>query len=137
MYDPGEIMDWIDSNLSRDPTDCQGRCREFSEALCCQFPELIMIRGHVKWAFNEEDRIRYPEGYPHWWCEDENGVVYDPTCPQFVLVTGLEYIPWDNSLDEPTGKCPNCGKYCYNGSYLCCSACEVEYMAYINGELYD
>ena len=33
---------------------------------------------------------------------------------------------------EPTGKCPNCGGYCYEGATLCSDRCEHEYMAYLN-----
>lgn len=35
-------------------------------------------------------------------------------------------------LGLPTGKCPNCGNFCYEGNYLCSGKCTKEYMTYLN-----
>ena len=34
-----------------------------------------------------------------------------------------EYIPWDESEPQPTGKCQNCGEYVYDFNYFCSDAC--------------
>lgn len=88
------------------------------------FPELNQIRGHVI-STKRFDQV------PHWWCTDSEGSILDPTEKQFGQV--IAYYPHDESLPEPTGKCPNCGEYCYNGNTLCCKTCEEEYLAYLNG----
>ena len=130
-----KYKDWIAANLPQDPNICMGKCPEYTEILVRQFPELQRVRGHVFWDFDEIDQIKYPDGYPHWWCVSPDGEIVDPTLPQFCLVTGLRYEAWDESRTEPTGKCPNCGKYCYDDNYCCCKSCEEEYLAYLNGDM--
>jgi len=31
----------------------------------------------------------------------------------------------------PTGKCPNCGEYCYDGGDCCSERCHKEYVSYL------
>lgn len=103
-----------------DPT---GRCREESLAMADAFPELRLVRGHVRCANGRR--------YPHWWCVDPDDVVLDPTAAQFALVGILDYEPHPDGAPEPTGKCPNCGEYCYGGRFCCSDACERAYERYL------
>lgn len=107
-----------------DAHDVSLMCAEATEEMVIQFPELIRVRGHVI-STKRLDEV------PHWWCTDPNGNILDPTEKQFGQI--IAYYPHDESLPEPTGKCPNCGGYCYTGSTMCCGACEEEYIAYLGG----
>lgn len=40
------------------------------------------------------------------------------------------YEPLNESDPEPTGKCPNCGAYCYDSGTCCSEECDREYAAY-------
>lgn len=114
-----KYAEWIVANVP-DPV---GRCVEATAAMVAAFPELKRVRGHVYnvvWGERE-----------HWWAVTPDGSVVDPTAGQFP--NGISYYePWDESVPEPTGKCPNCGGYCFDGKYCCSDACEASYVAYCN-----
>lgn len=109
---------WIAANCP-DPT---GRCAEYTAALAAAFPELTRVRGHYycpTWGERE-----------HWWCVTPAGAIVDPTAAQFPSRGAGAYVPWDESQPEPTGMCPNCGGYCYDGGTCCSEKCHDEYVAY-------
>lgn len=101
-----------------------GNCSSATRKMVAAFPELKRCRGHYycyAWGPRE-----------HWWCETAEGEVVDPTAKQFPSLGLGHYEPLDESLPQPTGKCPNCGEYCYDGKSLCSEECEVSYLAYLN-----
>ena len=117
---------WIQNFRNKNMNVVQGMCLEASYAMHKKFPELTVVRGHVK-LWDEFDESIYK--YPHWWLIAEDGDIVDPTESQFPNL--LEYEQWDESLTEPTGKCPNCGNYCFDHKQLCCAECEKEYISYL------
>jgi len=119
---PEIYQNWIDKNVEIP----QNNCESYSQDMLDTFPELIRVRGHY-----DEPCIGKR---PHWWLKTKDGLIVDPTAEQF---SGPKlyyfYEEWDESQPEPTGKCPNCGGYCYDGLYVCSDKCEKEYSDYING----
>jgi hypothetical protein len=117
-----KYAEWISATY---PTkeSAHNQCAEATMLMVDAFPELTRVRGHV-WCSVDSNR-------PHWWCVTPDGSVVDPTRHQWDWLG--EYTPWDESKPEPTGICPNCGGYCYDGKYLCCKRCEVSYAAYCSG----
>lgn len=90
---------WIENNV----VDPKGKCKEYSNLMNSEFPELKKVRG---WYYLDRD-------IPHWWLVDENDNIIDPTIDQFVSKNGV-YIPIDESnFIEPSGKCLNCGRFVY------------------------
>lgn len=117
-----EYMVWITEYLKNN--DPKLRCKEATGDMKQQFPELIKVRGHVIGALNNTQR-------PHWWLIDPiTQEIIDPTESQFLMI--LKYIPHDETQPEPTGKCPNCGEYCYDYSSVCSDECAEEYKRYLN-----
>lgn len=102
----------------------RGKCKEATDKMISKFPELRQIRGHVRHILSEKLS-------PHWWCIDQDNNIVDPTAAQFVAI--IEYIPHDETQPEPTGRCPNCGEYCYDYKSVCSDECGEEYKAYIIG----
>ncbi len=108
---------WIETNVT---SDSIGKCAEITLAMCKAFPELKRVRGHY-YDFVWAERA-------HWWCVDPNGIVIDPTAAQFPS-KGLGFYDEHVKGDpEPTGKCMNCGAYCFNEQLFCCDQCERETM---------
>ena len=98
---------------------CYTSCRQLME----MHPELVLVRGHYldpDWGSQE-----------HWWCQTPEGEIVDPTKEQFPSMGMGVYKPWDESQDEPTGLCPDCGGYCYEGSDFCSEECERAYTSYV------
>lgn len=114
--------EWIEQNV----VEPYGQCREKTLEMLEAFPELFRVRGHYMcliWGERE-----------HWWLVDPQGVIVDPTKSQFPSKGIGEYVPWDESQEEPTGMCPNCGGLCYGGNCCCSERCGIEYAAYcMNG----
>lgn len=123
-----KYQEWVIANYLS-PQQARLKCAEATQAMVLEFPELTRVRGlaHVEEPFSLP-----PTRTPHWWCVDTSGIVVDPTAHQYPTRI-LKYEPVDESLGEPSGKCPNCGNFCYEGNYLCSKFCETEYMAYLNG----
>lgn len=113
-----EYLDWISTNVTG---PCAGFCHYYSYRMRDAFPELRLVAG----------RYVHPQAVAtHWWLETPDGEVVDPTASQFPSGgTYYEHIPSD---DDPTGKCPNCGEYCYHGEQTCCKQCYTEYVQYLN-----
>ena len=118
-----KYKEWI-LNYNHLNPDTYGMCREATQQFSNDFPELKRVRGHVESALSSKL-------LPHWWCVDPNGNIIDPTAKQFDYIT--RYIELDKSQPEPTGKCPNCGEYCYDNDFTCCESCESEYASYCYG----
>lgn len=137
-----QYKEWIESKLAT--ADPFGMCREWTEEMQAAFPELQRVRGTVFISCLWERE--------HWWMVDPNpgeageeGVpfVIDPTKAQFSQeyfaggAVVLWYQPRDESHPEPTGRCCNCGGYCYGGrTDLCSERCEQQYLSYLNSSLW-
>lgn len=79
-----------------------------------EFPELIRVRGHyIDCLLGDR---------PHWWLKTKDGEIVDPTASQF---NPGDYEEFDES-NPITGKCLNCGDYCYNHKCFCSSECNLE-----------
>ncbi len=118
-------QEWIDAKLKTE--DPQTKCAEWTEEMSAVFPELIKVRGQVVLS-NLWQR-------DHWWLVTPDGVIVDPTVKQFDgdyfgHAKPLAYLPRDEAEPEPTGMCPNCGGYCYDGGTCCSDACHHAYVAY-------
>lgn len=113
-----EYQAWIREHVG----ESYGKCADATEAMLTAFPELLRVRGHYYCsAWGER---------AHWWLVDTDGNVIDPTASQFPSKGSGEYVPWDESRQEPTGRCPNCGGHCYNWDTCCSDKCGVEYVAF-------
>jgi hypothetical protein len=118
-----KYKNWIDKwLLTSDPL---GRCQYVTSEMQKAFPELIRVRGHyfdVMWGERQ-----------HWWLETTEGEIVDPTASQFPTKGNGYYEKWDESQEEPCGKCMNCGDLCYMskgfGMHACSENCckELEF----------
>jgi len=114
-------------------------CKEVTEALVALFPEeLAQVRGHV--ILNNPDLDPFDrKEWPHWWCVTKAPADATGPLPEIIDLTAdqfprpFTYRALDESLGEPTGRCPNCGGLCYDHSYLCSEKCEREYVVYVEG----
>ena len=103
-----------------------GNCSEWCDEMKKVFPELKKVRGWYRcavWGKRE-----------HWWLEDSLGCIVDPTAHQFPTRghTGLcEYEKHIEGSPEPTGKCMECGNYCYKGNPFCSDKCHESYIYFI------
>lgn len=68
--------------------------------MAAEFPGLEVVRGYVLTA--EWGRRG------HWWCEDKDGEILDPTRGQFPTPF-LTYEPHVEGADVRLGKCMQCG----------------------------
>lgn len=114
---------WIEENYPN-KDKAHRNCYNATLRMHGVFPELTRVRGHVI------ELIVGAHMHPHWWLVDSEGNIIDPTASQFI--GPLEYFPWDENQPEPTGKCPNCGEYCYDNSFCCSEECSDEYVRYLN-----
>jgi len=109
---------WIEQNVS---DNCIGQCAEITTAMMVAFPELRRVRGHhydAIWGRRQ-----------HWWLTTPDNIIVDPTASQFPGRGSGEYCEWDEGKPEPTGKCMNCGDYCFDNKIVCSPGCEAELMA--------
>jgi hypothetical protein len=114
-----KYADWIVDNVQ---DTGYGQCKEITQKMAADFPELTRVRGHYYcWAWGER---------AHWWLVDPNGTIIDPTAQQFPSKGKGEYLPWEEGSPEPTGMCPNCGDPCYDGQTCCSESCAQAYVAY-------
>lgn len=117
-----KYANWIENWLKNH--DPYLKCAEATNEMIVAFSELKRIRGHVITECGHER--------PHWWLVDENGDIVDPTESQFAFIA--MYIPYDESFGEPTGKCPHCGKLCYDHRFCCSDECDIAYAKYVRGD---
>ncbi len=100
-----------------------GKCENATIQMMKIFPELKRVRGHVDCILRGVKE--------HWWLKDGDEII-DPTSAQFVIIGTDQYEEWDETKPEPTGKCGNCGAYCYNGDYCCSQRCKKIVKDYMN-----
>jgi hypothetical protein len=115
---------WVAANVTGDGL---GRCAEITQQMAKAFPELRRERGHYlchTWGERE-----------HWWLLDPEDHIVDPTAAQFPSRGTGMYIPWEEGQEEPTGRCLNCGEYCYGQRTFCSSACENAAVSEFNQQL--
>lgn len=92
----------------------RGKCKEMSEALVAKDPTLRLVRGHYHCVVWGEQ--------PHWWVEDKDGKIIDPTAKQFPSAGHGEYVEFDGILN-----CSECDKEMkeeeadIEGNYAFCS----------------
>lgn len=89
-------IEWIHEHVKNDG---YGQCAEVTERMAQAFPELKRVRGHyydIHWG----ERA-------HWWLVTPDGHIVDPTAAQFPTQGRGHYELWDESEQEPTGKCIN------------------------------
>lgn len=125
---------------------CLSVCEEMQGA----FPELRLVRGSIILSGSPNQVLSFEldiegllPGLGHFWLETVDGAIVDPTAAQFTDpdgchgATGISaYQPFDESKAQqlPTGKCPNCGDYCYNNASVCSDECGEQYVRYLNAE---
>ena len=117
-----EYQTWTDK-YNREHTTTHGQCDKATKEMLEAFPELIRARGHVQPALSAKP-------CEHWWLKDDTGNIIDPTAKQFGYI--LEYEEWNEGAEEPTGRCLNCGNYCYHGRSTCSDVCYEEFVASLN-----
>jgi len=93
---------WIKSNYPT-PHSAIRQCSEATKLMTTEFTSLRQVKGHVFVAQNQ----RVEE---HWWCEDFDGNVIDPTRHQWHGPV-FDYTEFEG--EEPIGKCYQCGKFIF------------------------
>ena len=109
---------WIIKNYPT-PESATLQCKEATLGMVKEFPELKRVRGmvHVKEPYGLN-----PTKCPHWWLITQEGEIVDPVVHQYPLGI-VKYVQLDESLGIPTGKCINCGDFCYKNSCVCSEKC--------------
>lgn len=75
----------------------RGKCKELSEYLIAKDSSLRLVRGHYYcpiWGIQQ-----------HWWCEDREGNIIDPTKDQFPSKGNGEYVEFNGICN-----CEVCGR---------------------------
>lgn len=101
----------------------RGKCKELSEELCANNPNLTLVRGYYFCPiWNSEEQ--------HWWCKDKTGKIIDPSKDQFPSRGLGFYREFDGTLE-----CSNCGKSMleseamFDSNYAFCStACNMRFV---------
>lgn len=109
--------------MTEDYTKFRGKCKEMSEALVKEDPELRLVRGYY-W-----DALWGKQG--HWWCEDKAGNIIDPTKDQFPTKGEGAYTEFNGMVE-----CAECSKEMkeedcpsFHGNYAFCSVrCEGRFI---------
>jgi hypothetical protein len=92
----------------------RGKCKEMAANLVNKDEQLRLVRGHYF--------CPYWGKQAHWWCEDKNGKIIDPTKLQFPSGGNGEYIEFNGKINcEQCGKEVNEEEAHINGNYACCS----------------
>lgn len=140
LKDPKRVGDWDVQSVLRG--QCYSACLDMQE----EFPELRLVRGWVvtkAWSLANpkgtyDQLTDFNPGDGHFWLETETGLIVDPTARQFHEPLDMYYIPFDETLADklPTGRCVNCGDYCYGAnSGICSDECARSYEAYLQREI--
>lgn len=134
---PERYASWISAYEAKCNNFVRGKCKEATDAMVAEFPELRQACGFVYVAWGRDE---------HFWCvvkdADENGMAYesagaiiDPTAAQFPgRAIQYEELNLDDPNDRrrvPTGVCMDCGDPVY-GTRFCSSECERATLAYLN-----
>ena len=100
----------------------RGKCKEMSQALVNNNPDLTLVRGHYWCPFWGEQ--------PHWWVKDKEGNITDPTARQFPSKGMGEYIEFCGNV-----QCSECGKEMkevearFHSNYVFCSTtCNMRFV---------
>jgi hypothetical protein len=97
--------EWIKENVP----ETRGTCREVTRDMLKAFPHLRRVRGHYHcWIWGERE---------HWWLVN-GGEIIDPTVDQFPSRGQGTYVELPEDAQTPTGRCPNCGDYCFDGEQV-------------------
>lgn len=117
-----KYKEWIEKNVEGDG---YAQCAEVTLKMQEAFPHLIRKRGFYICPFWGERT--------HWWLQEEDGTIVDPTARQFTLSNGTgEYKVLERDEDCPTGVCMDCGAHVYRHQTFCSVRCERTYTNYIN-----
>lgn len=132
-----------------DGVHTEGYCHSAAEAMVAAFPgELRLVRGYAvtheesvvpDWvkAARPDLQLEAASAHGHWWTVTiADGTVVDPTADQYNKYGGVkEYDEYDEAKHGPlpTGKCPECGDFIYDGKSLH-DECESAYLSYLNTE---
>jgi len=84
-------------NNQSDYLKYRGKCKELCEGLIKKDSSLRLVRGYYYCPMWGEQ--------PHWWCENKNKKIIDPTRLQFPSKGLGEYIEFNGML-----QCAECGK---------------------------
>ncbi len=95
-------------------------CGVFTREMQRRFPELTRVPGFYyppdsEWSHGE-----------HWWLEDAQGRVIDPTADQWPSCGKGRYVRYDPHVHRVVkGKCMNCGVGLFSreGHYACSPSC--------------
>ena len=144
---------WIEEYVRRSEGRLRGFCLSASKQMAERFPELHVVRGFVVPA--EPGKMDYGDQLPtpqmevedrklawdrecgvtqHFWCEDSNGIQYDPTAGQFRKGVGIVYIEYNPMLHGPAplGKCPCCGDLVFPPSDgFCNNICRTSFRTHM------
>ena len=121
MIDVTSYNEWIkQKDLTKE--QAYGACYKTCVEMQAVFPELILTKGYY---------LCYRRGVRnHWWLKTEDGQVIDPTKNQFPSNGIGFYQEFEENEPIPTGKCHNCGDFCYNNDFCCSENCTISYAAY-------
>lgn len=93
----------------------RGKCKELSEELVNNNPELTLVRGFYHCPMWGKQ--------PHWWTKDKQGKIIDPSVEQFPTAGyAAEYEEFNGNVE-----CSNCGivgieaDFKHEGNYSFCS----------------
>ncbi len=95
-------------------------CGTFVRAMHKKFPELRMVPGYY---YTPDGRDSLGE---HWWLQDEQGAIIDPTADQFSCLDRGRYVPYDPGTHLTVkGKCLHCGAglVLRQGASACSASC--------------
>ena len=90
------IENWL---LSNSPN---WACETATKLMAEEFPELTRVPGRVV--------CEVQGSMNHWWLENEDEEIVDPTVSQFQIPNGLIYEKWTPGTPTKVGKCMNCGE---------------------------
>ncbi len=105
----------------------RGKCKELCEELCKNNADLKIVKGWYHCPiWNTEEQ--------HYWCEDKQGDIVDPSAKQFPSEGNGLYKKFNGLV-----KCEECGKEfpleeaypTYNSHYLCSSKCFGKFVGII------
>jgi hypothetical protein len=117
------------------PAHTLGKCKAAVGEMATAFPELTVVRGHV----------RCPEPWgkrAHWWLTCPAGEIVDPTASQFTDGI-LDYEPFKEGDQVRLGPCLDCGESIwgqpdeYSSHMFCNDTCKKRYAAYLNNPQRD
>ena len=85
-------------NMESNYMKYRGKCKEMSELLINENPNLTLVRGYY-WCpiSNREEQ--------HWWCKDNDNNIIDPTKLQFLSAGNGQYTEYNGEV-----YCEYCGK---------------------------